>query len=60
MLIYLKNEIKEMSEEEKKIEKPGEILDIVKKFLYFNKRNKERTRLKILMPDQMLVDYQFL
>ena len=49
-----------MSEEEKKIEKPGEILDIVKKFIYFNKRNKERTRQKILMPDQMLVDYQFL
>ena len=46
-----------MSEEEKKIEKPGEILDIVKKFLYFNKRNKERARLKILIPDQMLVDY---
>ena len=41
----------------KKIEKPDEILDVVKKFLYFNKRNKERARLKILIPDQMLVDY---
>ena len=32
----LKNEIENMSEEEKEMEKPNEIVDIVKKILEFN------------------------
>ena len=32
----LKNEIENMSEEEKEMEKPSEIVDIVKKILEFN------------------------
>ena len=38
-LSYLKNEIKKMSEDEIKTEKPGEIVDIVEKILEFNKQN---------------------
>ena len=37
-LIDLKNKIKEMSEDEKKIEKPDKILKIVKEILEFNKQ----------------------
>ena len=35
----LKNEIEDMSEEEKEIEKPNEIVNIVKEILEFNKQN---------------------
>ena len=50
----LKNEIKKMSEDEIKIEKPYEIVDIVEKILEFNKQNQEGQGLKILTPNQML------
>ena len=53
-LIDLKNEIKKMSEDEIKIEKPYEIVDIVEKILEFNKQNQEGQGLKILTPSQML------
>ena len=43
-----------MSEEEKEIEKPSEIIDIVKEFLEINKQNQEGQGLKILTPDQMI------
>ena len=49
----LKNEIKDMSEEEKEIEK-SEIIDIVEEILNFNKQNQQGQGLKILTPDQML------
>ena len=49
----LKDAIKEMSEEEKKIEKPDEILKIIKEILNFNKQNQEGKGLKILTPNQM-------
>ena len=35
----LKNEIKEMSDNEKETEKPNEIVDIVEKILEFNRQN---------------------
>ena len=44
----LKNEIKNMSEEEKEIEKPNEIIDIVEEILKFNKQNQQEQGLKIL------------
>ena len=50
-LIDLKNKIKEMSEDEKKIEKPDKILKIVKEILEFNKQKGQG--LKILTPNQM-------
>ena len=43
-----------MSEEEKKIEKPNEIVNIVEKILKFNKQIQSGGGLKILTPDQML------
>ena len=43
-----------MSEEEKEIEKPNEIADIVEKILEFNKQNQTGVGLKIPTPDQML------
>ena len=43
-----------MSEDEIKIEKPYEIVDIVEKILEFNKQNQEGQGLKILTPNQML------
>ena len=43
-----------MTEEEKKIEKPDELLKIVKDILNFNKQNQEGKGLKILTPQQML------
>ena len=43
-----------MGEEEKEIEKPNEIIDVVEKILEFNKQNQSRQGLKILTPDQML------
>ena len=53
-LTDLKNEIKEMSEDEKKIEKPDKILKIVEEILEFNKQNQSGKGLKILTPNQML------
>ena len=50
----LKNEIKKMSKNEIKTEKPYEIVDITEKILKFHKQNKERQGLKILTPNQML------
>ena len=50
----LKEKIKEMSEEERKIEKPDKIVKIVKKILNFNKQDQEGKGLKILTPNQML------
>ena len=50
----LKNEIEDMAEEEKEIEKPSEIADVVEKTLKFNKQNQQGQGLKILTPDQML------
>ena len=40
----LKNEIEQMSENEIKIQKPYEIVDIVEKILEFNKQNQEGPR----------------
>ena len=42
------------TEEEKEIDKPNEILEIVKDILKFNKQNQEGQVLKILTPNQML------
>ena len=50
----LKNEIENMGEEEKEIEKPNEIIDIVEKITEFNNQNQQGKGLKILTPDQML------
>ena len=50
----LENEIKKMSEDEIKNEKPYKIVDIVEKILKFNQRNQEGEGLKILTPNQML------
>ena len=49
-----KNEFEDMSEEEKEIEKPNEITNIVEKILEFNKQDQQGNRLKIVTPDQML------
>ena len=58
----LKDEIKKMPEDEKKIEQPDKILKIVEEILNFNKKFKKQSGqgLKILTPDQMLRDYQLL
>ena len=50
----LKNEIEDMSNEEKEVEKPCKIVDIVEKIPYFNKQKQRGKGLKILTPDQML------
>ena len=50
----LKDEIENMSEDEKKIEQTDKILKVVKEILDFNKQNQIRKGLKILTPDQML------
>ena len=50
----LKNEIENMDDEEKEIEKPNEIVNIVEEILEFNKQKPEGKGLKILTPDQML------
>ena len=50
----LKNEIKNISEEEKEIEKTNEMKDVVEEILEFNKQNQQGQGLKILTPDQML------
>ena len=49
----LKEKITDMSEEEKKIEKPNEIVDIVENILEFN-RQQQGQDLKILTPNEML------
>ena len=43
-----------MPEEERKIEKPYNIVKVVKKILNINKHNQEGKSLKILTPNQML------
>ena len=48
-LIDVKNEIKNISEEKKEIEKPNEIINIV-----VNKQNQQGQGLKILTPEQIL------
>ena len=50
----LKEKIKEMSEEEIKIEKPDKIIKIVEEILRFNKQKQEGKGIKILTPNQML------
>ena len=50
----LKDEIKEMSEDEIKIEKPHKTVDSVENILELDRRNQEGQRLEILTPDQML------
>ena len=52
-LVDLKNEIEEMSEDEKEIEKPDDIINLVEKILDLNNRNQEKQGLNILTPDQM-------
>ena len=47
----IKNEIKEMSDDEIEIEKPDKIVDIFEKFLEFNKQNQKGQGLKILTAD---------
>ena len=54
-LSYLKNEIEDVSEEKKEIEKPSEIVDIVEKIREFNKQNQQGRGLNILTPDRMLI-----
>ena len=53
-LSNLKNEIENMSEEEKDIEKPNKIVYILEKILEFNDRTQRGMGLKILTPNQML------
>ena len=53
-LSYLKNEIEDMGEEEKQIEKPNEITDVVERYPEFNKQKQQGKDLKILTPSQML------
>ena len=43
-----------MSEDEIKIEKPDEMVDIVEKILEFNEQKQKGKGLKILTPNQML------
>ena len=50
----LKNEIEDMGEEEKQIEKPNEIADVVERLPEFNKQKQQGKGLKILTPSQML------
>ena len=50
----LKEEIKDISEEERKTENPDKILKIVREILKFNKQKQEGQGIKILMPSQML------
>ena len=49
----LKEKIKEMSKEERKNEKPDQIVKIVKEILKFDKQNQQGKGLKILTPSQM-------
>ena len=47
----LRNEIENMSREEKQIEKPNEIVNIVERILEFNNLNQRGQGLKILTPN---------
>ena len=49
-----KKEIKEMPEEERKIEKPDKIVKLVEDILRFNKQKQEGQGIKILTPNQIL------
>ena len=49
----LKKKIREMSEEEREIEKPDKIVKIVKKILKFNKEKQKGQGLKVLIPSQI-------
>ena len=53
-LFDLKNEIKNMSEDEINTEKLHKIMDIFEEILTFDKLNQEGHGLKILTPSQML------
>ena len=57
-LFDLENEIKNMSEDEIKIEKPHKIVNVVKKILEFNKQNQSGEGLK--HQTKCLIDYQLL
>ena len=46
--------MKKIDEDEKKIEKPNETVNIVEKVLEFNNQNQSGEALKILTSDQML------
>ena len=50
----LKDEIKEISENEIEIERPDKMADLVQESLEFNRQNQEGQKLKILIPEQML------
>ena len=50
----LKDEIKKMSDDEKKIEQPGKIVEIVEEIVKFNKQIQQGKGLKIWTPSQML------
>ena len=50
----LKEEIKEMPEEERETEKPDNIVKLVEEILSFNKQKQEGQGIKILTPNQML------
>ena len=50
----LEEEIRKMSEEEKKIEDPELIVEFVKEILKFNEQNQPGKGLKISAPNQML------
>ena len=50
----LKEEIREMPKEEKEIEDPESIVEIVEEILKFNEQNQQGKGLKILTPNQML------
>ena len=52
-LSVLREEIEEMSENEIEIEKPDKTVDIIENILEFNRQN-NRTRIKMLTPEQML------
>ena len=43
----LKEEIEEIFEDQKRIERPGEIVEIIEKILEFKEQNKQGERLKI-------------
>ena len=49
----LKEEIKEMSEKERKIENPDKIVKLVEEIFRFNKQKQEEQGIKILTPSQM-------
>ena len=53
-LIDLKKEIEKASEEEIKIKKPNEIVQIVEEILAFNRKKHSGGGVKILTPNQML------